>query len=151
MDTLITRDAIALGVPAHSKKNAIQEISTVAAKVTGLPERAIFDTLLQRERLGSTGIGNGIAIPHGKLVGLKELTGLFFRLDAPVSFDALDDRPVDLVFALLAPEDAGSDHLKALAKIARIMRTPNMADDLRDAETRSEVFALLTRAPANAS
>ncbi|GAB5377641.1 MAG: PTS IIA-like nitrogen regulatory protein PtsN [Acuticoccus sp.] len=150
IDTLISRDAIALNVPAHSKKNAIQEISTVAAKVTGLPERAIFDTLLQRERLGSTGIGNGIAIPHGKLVDLKALTGLFFRLASPVNFDALDDRPVDLVFALLAPEDAGSDHLKALAKIARVMRTPDMADELREAETRGDVVSLLTRAPVNA-
>ena len=151
IDTLISRDAIALNVPAHSKKHAIQEISTVAAKVTLLPERAIFDTLLQRERLGSTGIGNGIAIPHGKLVDLAKLTGLFFRLAAPVSFDALDDRPVDLVFALLAPEDAGSDHLKALAKIARIMRTPDMANQLREAENRTEVHELLTRAPVSVS
>lgn len=147
---LITRDAIFLGVGAHSKKHVIQEISAAAAKLTGLPERAIFDTLLQRERLGSTGVGNGIAIPHGKLVDLKALTGLFFRLSAPVGFDALDERPVDLVFALLAPEDAGSDHLKALAKIARVLRTPDMADELREADTRSEVHGLLTRAPVSA-
>jgi len=151
IESIVARDAIVLDVEAHSKKHVIQEISTVAAKLTGLPERAIFDTLLQRERLGSTGIGNGIAIPHGKLVELKALKGLFFRLATPISFDALDDKPVDLVFALLAPEDAGSDHLKALAKIARILRMPNMADELREAETRSEVFALMTRAPVNAS
>lgn len=151
IETLVSKDAIALDVEAHSKKNVIQEISALAAKVTGLPERAIFDTLLQRERLGSTGIGNGIAIPHGKLVELKSLKGLFFRLASPVNFDALDDKPVDLVFALLAPEDAGSDHLKALARIARILRMPNMVDELREAETRNEVYGLLTRTPVNAS
>lgn len=151
IESLISRDAISLNVDVHSKKHAIQEISATAAKLTGLPERAIFDTLLQRERLGSTGVGNGIAIPHGKLVDLSELTGLFFRLAAPVNFDALDDRPVDLVFALLAPEDAGSDHLKALARIARIMRTPNMADELREAENRTDVYGLLTRAPVSVS
>jgi len=147
---LIKPNAVFTGVDAHSKKHAIQEISAAAARVTGLPERAIFDTLLQRERLGSTGIGNGIAIPHGKLVDLGELTGLFFRLAEPINFESLDDQPVDLVFALLAPEDAGADHLKALAKIARILRAPQMVDELRDADTRGEVHALLTRAPVGA-
>lgn len=150
IDSLVSRDAIVLDVDVHSKKHAIQEISAAAAKLTGLPERAIFDTLLQRERLGSTGIGNGIAIPHGKLVDLKSLRGLFFRLAKPVSFDALDDKPVDIVFALLAPEDAGSDHLKALAKIARVLRVPDMVEELREAGTRNEVYGLLTRAPVNA-
>ena len=147
---LIVPDAVFIGVDVHSKKHAIQEISAAAAKLTAMPERAIFDTLLQRERLGSTGIGNGIAIPHGKLVELDKLTGLFFRLASPVNFDALDDQPVDLVFALLAPEDAGADHLKALAKIARILRAPDMVDELREADSRSQIHELLTRAPVSA-
>ncbi|MEM8663669.1 MAG: PTS IIA-like nitrogen regulatory protein PtsN [Pseudomonadota bacterium] len=149
--TLVARDAVFTNVDAHSKKHAIQEVSAAAARLTKLPERAIFDTLLQRERLGSTGIGRGIAIPHGKLVDLDGLVGLFFRLAEPIPFDALDDEPVDLLFVLLAPEDAGADHLKALAKIARIMRTPNMVDEIREAGTRAEVHALLTRAPVSAA
>ena len=93
-----------------------------AAAITGIPEREIFDTILQRERLGSTGVGNGIAIPHGKLAGVKQITGVFARLETPVDFEALDDQPVDLVFLLLAPEGAGADHLKALSRIARVLR-----------------------------
>ncbi|MEM0909213.1 MAG: PTS IIA-like nitrogen regulatory protein PtsN [Pseudomonadota bacterium] len=147
----ITPDAVLLGVDSHSKKHLIQDVSALAAKITKLPERAIFDTLLKRERLGSTGVGNGVAIPHGKLVELSAITGIFVRLAEPINFDALDDEPVDLVFALLAPEDAGADHLKALAKIARILRTPQMAEDLRKADTPAEVYQLLTRAPVSAA
>jgi PTS system nitrogen regulatory IIA component len=95
-----------------------------AAELTGLHERAIFDVLLERERLGTTGVGNGIAIPHGKLPEIKELFGLFARLDEPVDFDAIDEQPVDLVFLLLAPEAAGADHLKALARVARLCGMP---------------------------
>jgi PTS system nitrogen regulatory IIA component len=148
MGSLLGRDAVIAGLDVHSKKHAIQEIAAVAAKRTGVPEREVFDTLLQRERLGSTGVGNGIAIPHGKLVGLDRLAGFFFRLAEPIPFEALDDQPVDLVFALLAPEDAGADHLKALAKIARVLRTPGIAEELRQADNAREIHALLTRTPA---
>jgi PTS system nitrogen regulatory IIA component len=148
MGTLLSPDSVVSHLDAHSKKHAIQEISAVAARQTGLPEREVFDTLLQRERLGSTGVGNGIAIPHGKIVNLSKLAGFFFRLAEPVAFEALDDQPVDLVFTLLAPEDAGADHLKALARIARILRTPGMADELRQATGAREIHNLLTRAPA---
>nr|WP_269751208.1 PTS IIA-like nitrogen regulatory protein PtsN [Acuticoccus mangrovi] len=141
-------EAVILRLPVHSKKHAIQEISAVAARQTGMPEREVFDTLLQRERLGSTGVGNGIAIPHGKLVGLDKIYGFFFRLAEPIEFEALDDQPVDLIFALLAPEEAGADHLKALAKIARVLRTPGMTDELRNADTATDVFELITRTPA---
>lgn len=150
MGTLLTRDGVIPGLDVHSKKHAIQEIAAVAARQTGVPEREVFDTLLQRERLGSTGVGNGVAIPHGKLVGLERLAGFFFRLSEPVEFEALDDRPVDLIFALLAPEDAGADHLKALARIARVLRSPGVADELRGASSAREIHALLTRAPAPA-
>ena len=145
LGTIVRADGVVLGLDAHSKKHAIQDVSATAAKVTGLPERAIFDTLLQRERLGSTGVGNGIAIPHGKLVELKELTGLFFRLKEPINFDALDNAPVDLIFVLLAPEDAGAEHLKALAKIAGLLRAPGMVAQLRSATDRTEEQGLLTK------
>lgn len=104
LSDLISPQAVVPSLKVNSKKQALQELAAKAATVTGLPERDIFDTLLQRERLGSTGVGNGIAIPHGKLVALDRLVGLFARLDRPIDFDALDDQPVDLVFVLLAPE-----------------------------------------------
>jgi nitrogen PTS system EIIA component len=108
---LITPDAVVARLRAATKKQLLQEISRRAADLVGLHERQIFDVLLERERLGSTGVGNGIAIPHGKLAGLKRLQGMFLRLDPPVDFDAVDEQPIDLVFLLLAPESAGADHL----------------------------------------
>src|SRR5690606_15750588 len=111
LSDLIDVPAIMPALRANSKKQLLQLLAEKAAQVTGLPEREIFDTILQRERLGSTGVGNGIAIPHGKLAGVKRITGVFARLEVPVDFEALDDQPVDLVFLLLAPEGAGADHL----------------------------------------
>ncbi|MEM8853952.1 MAG: PTS IIA-like nitrogen regulatory protein PtsN [Pseudomonadota bacterium] len=148
--SILSEDAVLSSLDAHSKKHAIQEVSHVAAKLTGLSERAIFDTLLQRERLGSTGVGKGIAIPHGKLVGLDRLTGVFARLAEPIGFDALDDQPVDLVFTLLAPEEAGADHLKALAKIARILRAPGVIQELRAARGAQDLHAIFAKAQAPA-
>ncbi len=119
---LIAPEAVIASLKANSKKQVIQAIAEKAAALTGQPEREIFETLLQREKLGSTGVGGGIAIPHGKLPSLDRIFGLFARLPKPVDFEALDDQPVDLVFLLLAPEGAGADHLKALARIARHLR-----------------------------
>src|SRR5688572_21109290 len=119
---LVAPNAVIPALKVNSKKQAIQELAAKAAKLTGQNERAIFETLLQREKLGSTGIGDGIAIPHGKLPKLEKLFGMFARLDRPVDFDALDGQPVDLIFLLLAPEAAGADHLKALARVARLLR-----------------------------
>jgi mannitol/fructose-specific phosphotransferase system IIA component (Ntr-type) len=106
----------------------------------------IFDHLLQRERLGSTGIGQGVAIPHAKLASLDKLFGMFARLDKPIDFDAIDDEPVDLVFLLLAPEAAGADHLKALARIARLMRESGTAQKLRASRDAGAIYAVLSRA-----
>ncbi|ORE93095.1 PTS IIA-like nitrogen regulatory protein PtsN [Acuticoccus yangtzensis] len=147
---LLAPDSVVQGLDVGSKKQALQEIASLAARRTGLPEREVFDTLLQRERLGSTGVGHGIAIPHGKLVGLSKLSAFFFTLAQPIDFEALDDQPVDLVFCLLAPEDAGADHLKALNKIARTVKQPGMIDALRAAEDAKELYALLTAAAAQA-
>jgi PTS system nitrogen regulatory IIA component len=106
---------------------------------------------LQREKLGSTGIGNGIAIPHGKLAKIERLFGLFARLDRPVDFDALDGQPVDLVFLLLAPEGAGADHLKALARVARLLRDRDIARKLRDSRDAEAIYAVLALAPPAAA
>jgi len=129
---------------ASSKKQLLQEIAERASTLTGLHDRAIFDVLLERERLGSTGIGGGVAIPHGKLDGLKAVVGVFVRLQQPIDFDAVDGRPVDLVFMLLAPAGAGADHLKALARISRLFRDEDMVGRLRGSDTAEAIFALLT-------
>lgn len=150
LSDLITPEAIVPALKANGKKQALQELAERASKLTGLDERHIFDALLQRERLGSTGVGNGIAIPHGKLAGLKRIYGVFAHLAKPIDFDALDDQPVDLIFLLLAPESAGADHLKALARVARQLREPGLAAKLRASNDASALYAVLT-ASATAS
>lgn len=145
LSDLVTPDSILSSLKANSKKQVIQALAEKAAVLTGLEEREIFETLLQRERLGSTGVGGGIAIPHGKLAQLDKIFGLFARLPKPIDFESLDDQPVDLIFLLLAPEGAGADHLKALARIARLFREPGIANKLRTSSDKSALFAVLTQ------
>ena len=145
LSDLIARDAVISPLKAASKKQAIQTLSGRAADFVGFDARDVFDTLLEREKLGSTGIGRGVAIPHGRLKGLERLFGLFARLDKPIGFDASDDQPVDLIFLLLAPEGSGADHLKALARIARLLRDEGGAAALRSADDTSEIYRILTQ------
>jgi nitrogen PTS system EIIA component len=149
LSNLLTGDQVLTGIKAGNKKQLLQEVSGHLAPLTGLQDRVIYETLLQRERLGSTGIGKGIAIPHGRVPGLSKLVGLFARLARPVEFDAQDGEAVDLVFVLLAPEDAGADHLQALARIARLLRLPGMAQTLRQTEERNALYAILTAEASN--
>ncbi|MDD9876417.1 MAG: PTS IIA-like nitrogen regulatory protein PtsN [Magnetovibrio sp.] len=146
---LITSDEVVANLKATSKKQILQELSRRAADITGLHERAIFDILMERERLGTTGVGNGIAIPHGKLPDLERLHGLFARLEQPVDFQAIDERPVDLIFLLLAPESAGADHLKALAKVSRVLRDSATCEKLRGTDTGEALYAILTGSVEN--
>lgn len=146
---LISPDDVIPAIRSSSKRQLLQDLAERASAKTGISGRQIFDTLLQRERLGSTGVGNGIAIPHGKLSELKRITGIFARLDKPIDFEALDDQPVDIVFLLLAPEGAGADHLKALARIARVMREPETIDKLRETTDAAAIYALLTETAAS--
>ncbi len=141
---LLTSDRVVDRLPAASKKQVIQEISRRAADVTGLDERTVFSVLLERERLGTTGVGEGVAIPHGKVADLDGLCGLFVRLDRAVDFDSIDDRPVDLVFLLLAQEGASADHLKALARVSQLMRDPAVREGLRDAADAKALYTILT-------
>src|SRR5262245_65440907 len=145
LNDLVAPQAIIPALKVNSKKQALHELAARAAELTGRSEREIFDVLMQREKLGSTGVGSGIAIPHGKLAKLDRLFGLFARLDRAIDFDALDGQPVDLVFVLLAPEAAGADHLKALARVARLMRTPDTAKMLRESRDAEAIYAVLTR------
>src|SRR5919107_5915625 len=143
----LSPEAVAPALRATGKKQALQELSAHAARLTGLDEREVFETLLQRERLGSTGIGDRIAIPHGKLPRLERLFGLVARLDKPIDFEALDGQPVDLLFLLLAPEGAGADHLKALARIARVLREPGTIERIRATRDADALYAVLTESP----
>lgn len=142
-DLLDTRGVVA-SLRATSKKQALQDLSRRAAEITGLEERPIFDVLMEREKLGTTGVGNGIAIPHGKLPNLDRLYGVFARLERPIDFQSIDEHPVDLIFLLLAPESAGADHLKALARVSRLLRDKTVCEKLRGTENPEALFALLT-------
>jgi PTS system nitrogen regulatory IIA component len=145
---LLTPGSVIAALKAQSKKQLLQELAARAAPLTGLPERRVFETLSERERLGTTGVGQGIAIPHGRLAGLDKIMGLFARLETPIDYDAVDNQPVDLVFLLLAPEQAGADHLKALARVSRLLRNQTVCEKLRAASKPEALFAILTEPSA---
>ncbi len=138
-------------VRALNKKQLLQDLSHAMGKCAGVDARSVHETLLSREKLGSTGIGQGIAIPHGKMAAVSRVCGLFARLAVPVDFDAVDAQPVDLIFVLLAPDHAGADHLKALARISRLLRDPGMVEKLRGTDTAEGLYAILTEPTATAS
>lgn len=146
---LIYPEGVVANLRVTNKKQALQELAKRAAELTGQPERAIFEVLIERERLGTTGVGNGIAIPHGKLPSLDRLYGLFARLEKPIDFDAIDEQPVDLICLLLAPETAGADHLKALARVSRLLRDPAICEKLRGTDNTDALYALLTESAAS--
>lgn len=148
---IVAPAAIIPSLKVNGKKQALQELAARAAELTGQSERAIFEILLQREKLGSTAVGNGIAIPHGKMPKLGRLFGLFARLERPIDFEALDSQPVDLIFLLLAPEAAGADHLKALARVARLLRDPMVARKLRDSSDTDALYAVLAMPQSSAA
>jgi len=148
MPEFLRPDAVVPNLRVTSKKQALYELAKRAADVTRENERTILDVLLERERLGTTGVGRGIAIPHGRLPSLDRVYGVFARLDRPVDFDAIDDQPVDLVFLLLAPSQAGADHLKALAKVSRLLRDESLCAKLRGCETADGIYALAANTAA---
>jgi PTS system nitrogen regulatory IIA component len=151
LNDLVAPNAIIPALKVNGKKQALHELAARAAELSGLSERTIFETLMQREKLGSTGVGNGIAIPHGKLSKLNKLFGVFARLERPIDFEALDGQAVDLVFLLLAPEGAGADHLKALARVARLLRDPDVAHKLRDSRDVEALYSVLALPSASAA
>lgn len=148
---LVAPEAVVAGMKAGSKKQALQLLSEKAALLTGLSERDIFSVVFERERLGTTGVGQGIAIPHGKLPELDRIIGVFAQLAKPVDFESLDNQPVDLIFLLLAPDHAGAEHLKALARVSRLLRDKNTCDKLRGSQDRDALYALITHNQANAA
>ncbi len=149
MTDLIDPGSVVADLRVTSKKQALQEMAKHAAELTAQPEWAIFDVLTERERLGTTGVGNGIAIPHGNLPDLDRLYALFARLETPIDFDAVDEQPVDLICMLLAPETAGADHLKALARVSRLLRDRSICEKLRGTDGAEAIHALLTESAAS--
>jgi nitrogen PTS system EIIA component len=150
LDEIIDAQSVLANVKAQNKKLLLQELSQALAKRAHIDGRIVFETLLTREKLGSTGIGQGIAIPHGKAATLGRVHGLFARLAAPIDFDSVDGQPVDLVFVLLAPDHAGADHLKALARISRMLRDAAVVAKLRGTDTAEGLYAILTEPAATA-
>ena len=144
LSDLLRPEAVLTGVNAATKKTLFTQLAGVAAGVTDADPRLVADKLLAREKLGSTGFGGGVAIPHAKLPGLAAVTGVFARLAQPIEFDAVDGLPVDLVFALLSPAEAGADHLKALARVSRRLRDRSFLAKLRGAGSRDALFVLFT-------
>ena len=149
-DLLTPADVVA-NLRATNKRQELQELAKRAAVSTGRNERAIFEVLLERERLGTTGIGGGTAIPHGRLPDLPRLYGLFARLEKPIDFEAIDNRPVDLIFLLLTASGAGADHLKALARVARLLRDPEVASKLRESRDADAIYAVLAMPAASSA
>ena len=143
--SLLTRAGVAARVNVNSKRQALATAAEVAARQCGLKADDLLAALLEREQAGSTGAGGGVALPHAHLPGVERLTAVFLRLEEPVAFDAVDDRPVDLVFALFAPPAAGAEHLQALAKVSRLLRQRDVQEQLRQAQTADAIYALLVR------
>ena len=144
LDEIIDKQSVLASLKAQNKKQLLLELSQALATRVAIDYRLIFETLQKREKLGSTGIGQGTAIPHGKIATLGRVYGLFARLPVPIDFQSVDGQPVDLVFVLLAPEHAGADHLKALAKISRLLRDPAVVEKLRGTESAESLYAILT-------
>ncbi|HEY0281038.1 MAG TPA: PTS IIA-like nitrogen regulatory protein PtsN [Rhizomicrobium sp.] len=148
---LLSPEGVFAALKVQGKKQLFLELSARAASLVQVPERRVFETLIERERLGTTGVGQGIAIPHGRLVNLEKIVGVFVRLETPIDYDAVDKQPIDLVFMLLAPEGAGADHLKALARVSRLLRNQAVCEKLRAANSAEALYAILTEPAAGAN
>jgi len=142
---ILPEESVVVCTGLKTKREVLEKLAEQAAKASGQDARAVFEAVYDREVLGSTGLGNGIAIPHGKFAGISGVTAVFAKLSEPVDFDSVDDQPVDLLMLLLAPMGAGADHLKALARVARILRTESVVDALRRSDDVHEIHAILTR------
>ena len=140
---IISKEAVLDNVQAGSKRELVQILSSKIASISGLDERVIFDAVWERENLGSTGYGDGVAFPHARIEGLDKVSALFARMDEPVEFDSLDNKPVDLVFLLISPENSGADHLTALATLSRVLKTEGACENLRKAHSIDEIYSVL--------
>ncbi len=147
LSSLIKPENVLVSLAPTTKKQVLQELANLSAELLGIKSREIFEGLLERERLGSTGVGHGIAIPHAKFDALDEVFSLFLKLDRPIDFDAVDDQPVDLIWLLLAPTTAGADHLKTLQRVSRLLRDEKTREKIRAESDANSVHALLIVPP----
>jgi len=143
LSDILAKESVVACARVSSKRQLLQLLADQAEAPAGASAKEIFETLLEREQLGSTGLGNGIAIPHGKIAGLKGVTAVFARLDRPIDFDAVDDQPVDLAVMLLAPMGSGADHLKALSRVARVLREDRVVEELRSTRDAGKLYEIL--------
>lgn len=143
LSEIMSGNSVFVGLKANSKRQLLQELAGKAAEVTGISDRTVFDTVLERESLGTTGFGNGTALPHGRFAELDKIYGFFAKLASPVDYDAVDGKPVDLVFMLLSPESSGADHLTALAQASRILKDESIRSKIRQISSAQEIYALL--------
>ena len=148
---LLSPEGVLSSLKVKDKKQLLQQLADKASQITRVPQSRILETLIERERLGTTGVGQGIAIPHGRLTEIKKITGIFAKLETPIEYEAVDNQPVELVFMLLAPEGSGADHLKALARVSRLLRNQTACDKLRKTTSSEALYAILTEPPAGAS
>ena len=148
IQSILPATGIKVIAAASSKKRMFHDLGDMAEACFGMDQNAVIDALLDRESLGPTGVGHGVALPHARLPGLQQVCGLFLRMKKPLDFDSVDRQPVDLVFALFAPEDAGVMHLKALALISRTLRDEGICAKLRANEDPSTIYTILTEASA---
>ena len=142
---LLAEDGVVLRSGASSKRQALHVVAEAASHVLGVSESRILEALMEREALGSTGLGSGVAVPHARLAELDKVAAVVVRLDTPVAYDAVDDRPVDILFALFAPPSDGAGHLRALAAVSRALRAPELREQLRQARTTDAIRALFVR------
>ena len=140
---IMTEKSVVMGIKANSKRQLLQELAQKASEITGINDRTIFDTILERENLGSTGFGAGTALPHGRIADIDKVYGIVTKLNTPVDFESIDGKPVDLVFMLISPEGSGADHLTALAQVSRILKDEATCSKLRAASRADEISSLL--------
>ena len=145
LGNLLDLRAISPRVGGSSKRQVLSVIADIAGRSFGLPSEQVLDALLEREAAGSTGVGHGVAVPHARLEGIDRMRAVFVRLQHPVPFEAVDDQPVDLLFALFAPKGASSEHLRALARVSRLLRQPEIREQLRQAKTAEAIHLLLVQ------
>lgn len=140
---IMTENNVVFGIKTNNKRQLLQDLAHKASEITGIDERTIFDIVLERENLGSTGFGSGTALPHGRIPDLDKVYGFFAKLASPLEFESVDGKPVDLVFLLLSPEGSGADHLTALAQISRILKDESTCEKLRQADSSEKIYSLL--------
>ena len=146
ISNILSEKSIILNLKSGSKREFLQDLAQRVSETTDIDALSIFDSILERENLGSTGFGGGTALPHSRIAGLNEVHAFFAKPATPLDFDAIDGKPVDLVFFLISPENSGADHLTALAMLSRILKDENVCNKLRQMSKSTEIYALLNEA-----